>query len=103
MRFHPLDYLHRLHEGYQRAFVVDGQPLLLIQTDGRAYIVANQCPHMNAPLTHARIQDGVIRCPLHGFEYNLHSGRPARAAFEGGGRLQHFPVAYEGNQIGIYL
>ncbi|MCW8193532.1 Rieske (2Fe-2S) protein [Proteobacteria bacterium 005FR1] len=104
MTFFPLERLHRLHDGYMQAFTVDGQPLLLVHTDGRTHLIANRCPHMNAPLTHASIEGDIIRCPLHRFEYRLSSGLPAREVFEaGGGRLQRYSLAYEGNQVGVYL
>jgi nitrite reductase/ring-hydroxylating ferredoxin subunit len=101
--FYPLERLHRLHDGYQQAFTVCGLSLLLIQTEGKTHLIANRCPHMNAPLDHARVEGDVIRCPLHRFEYRLSSGLPARPVFPAGGSLQPYPLAYEGNQVGIYL
>lgn len=101
MAFYPLERLHRLYDGYAQAFNVNGQSLLLIQSGSRTHIVANRCPHMNSPLTHAQIEGDIIRCPLHRFEYCLSSGLPAKAP--AGGKLQGFAVAYEGNQVGVDL
>lgn len=104
MTFHPLERLHRLHDGYVGAFTVNGLDLLLIQTGNDIHLIANRCPHMNSPLTHARVEGDIIRCPAHRFEYSLQTGLPARPVFEqGGGRLQRYTVAYEGNQVGVYL
>lgn len=104
MTFYPLERLHRLYDGYSRALTVNGRALLLIQTESKVYLLANQCPHKNSPLTHAKIEGDIIRCPLHRFEYKLSSGLPAKAVFEcGGGKLQRFPIAYEGTQVGVYL
>lgn len=103
MTFYPLEYLHRLHDGYCRSFSVAGRSVLLLQSEGRVYIIANRCPHMNAPLDRAEIEGDILRCPLHRFEYSLSSGMPARAAFAGGGQLEHYRVMYEGNRVGVLL
>lgn len=104
MTFYPLERLHRLHDGYVRAFSINGHELLLIQADNATHLIANRCPHMNSRLTHATVEGDIIRCPAHRFEFCLSSGLPARPAFEqGGGRLQRYSIAYEGNQVGVYL
>lgn len=103
MKFYPLEYLHRLHDGYFRSFSVAGRSVLLLQSDGAVHIIANRCPHMNSTLDRAHVEGDIIRCPAHRFEYNLSTGLPARAAFAGGGRLERFRPSYEGNQIGIVL
>lgn len=104
MTFYPLEYLHRLHEGYFRSFSVAGRSVLLLQSDGRTHIIGNRCPHMNSTLDRAQVEGDIIRCPAHRFEYFLSTGLPARQVFEaGGGRLERYPVSYEGNQVGIVL
>lgn len=104
MTFHPLEYLHRLHDGYRRPFIVAGRSVLLLQSEGAVYVIGNRCPHMNSSLERAQVEGGVIRCPAHRFEYFLSSGLPARQVFEaGGGRLERYPISYEGNQVGIVL
>jgi nitrite reductase/ring-hydroxylating ferredoxin subunit len=38
--------------------------------------VQRRCPHMKADLTRfATIEDGVLTCSLHGWQYELESGR----------------------------
>lgn len=103
MMFYPLEYLHRLYDGYLRPFSVAGRPVLLLQTEGAVHIIANRCPHMNASLDRAQIEGDVIRCPAHRFEYLLSSGLPARPAFATGVRLERYRVMYEGNQVGLLL
>lgn len=103
MTFYPLEYLHRLYDGYIRPFSVAGHSLLLIQSEGKVHIIANRCPHMNAGLERAEIEGDVIRCPAHRFEYFLSSGEPARAAFASVGRLERYRIMYEGNQVGVLL
>lgn len=99
--FYPLEKLHRLHDGYQKAFKIGRKELLLIQDEGKVHLIENRCPHMDAPLTFASVSAGVIRCPMHGIEFNLLSGvgrTPAPLS-----PIQVFTPIYEGNVVGIDL
>ncbi|NIB41194.1 Rieske (2Fe-2S) protein [Pseudomaricurvus alkylphenolicus] len=101
MTYYPLEKLHQLYDGYQRAFRVQGLELLLIQDQQRTYLIENRCPHMDAPLTYASIRDGVIRCPMHGIEFNLDSGQGrAPGCLQ---PLKSYTPVYEGNTIGIVI
>ncbi len=103
MPFYPLEKLHQLHDGYSKSFRVAGQDLLLLQNDGQVYLICNRCPHMDAPLTRATLEPGSIRCPAHGIEFELASGE-AKGALAGClDPLQKYPIAYEGNTLGIML
>jgi 3-phenylpropionate/trans-cinnamate dioxygenase ferredoxin subunit len=75
-------------------------PLLLIQQDGQRYLILNQCPHQQLPLTKASISDGFIRCPNHGMRFNLASGATTDGCSN---RLQFFKLAYDGATIGVDL
>ena len=98
--FYPLEKLMNLYDGYQRAFVVEGKPLLLIQDEGRCYLILNQCPHQSMPLTHGTVQQGHLRCPVHGMSFSLKTGISTDGCPAG---LQFIPLAYEGNQLGVFL
>jgi nitrite reductase/ring-hydroxylating ferredoxin subunit len=100
MAFYPIDKLHRLYDGYQRTLTLAGQSLLVVQDEGQLHILHNVCPHMDAPLTYATIKRGVLRCPLHGIEFQLSNGHALRSMV---GPIQKFPVTYQGDQIGVDL
>jgi len=97
--FYPLEKLHLLHDGYQKAFRIGRIELLLIQDEGRTYLIENRCPHMEAPLTYGAVQQGIIRCPMHGLEFNLLTGRSPACATP----LKTMMPVYEGNVIGVVL
>lgn len=101
MVFHPLEKLHLLHDGYQKAFRINGLDLLLIQDEGRTVLIQNRCPHMEAPLTYGQVSQCMIRCPMHRIEFSLRDGQ-ARAP----GRLdplKFYPPVYEGNMVGVVI
>lgn len=103
MAFYTLEKLVHLHDGYQRAFRVNGHNLLLVQQDGRPYLIENRCPHMDAPLTNADQGPGILRCRSHGIEFQLASGKACGPLAGTLASLKHYPIAYEGNSIGVEL
>ncbi len=100
MTFYPLEKLHLLYDGYIRPFRIAGRDLLLVQDQGRTYLIANRCPHMDAPLTFATVRNGLLRCPMHGIEFDLPSGGARSGCFS---PLEKFTVVYEGNLLGVML
>jgi nitrite reductase (NADH) small subunit len=76
-----------------------GVEIALFAIDGQVYAIANRCPHRNGPLVRGFVEDGPsIRCPMHGWRYDLRTGesdRPARATV--------FQVRVTGDEIAILL
>lgn len=94
--------MQHLFEGYRQVFRIGGKEWILFQEQGRLYCIANQCPHLQAPLANATIANNVLRCPVHGIEFDVRSGMPlnplaCRHA------LAYLPLIYEGNQVGLEL
>jgi nitrite reductase/ring-hydroxylating ferredoxin subunit len=51
--------------------------------EGRRYEVGRYCPHAGEDLTHgAVVQDGVLRCLGHNFDFDLATGRCLNARCE---------------------
>ncbi len=99
MPFVALEKLHLLYDGYRKAITIAGKPCLLLQEHGRVSLVKNVCPHAGAPLTHATYANGCLRCPVHGMEFELSTGRSRSPACVNS--LQFIPLVFEGNQVGI--
>ena len=55
MRFLGLEKLINLHDGYRREFKIDQLQLLLIQEQGRLYLLESRCPHREHPLLEAPV------------------------------------------------
>ena len=107
MAFIALEKLHKLYDGYRQRVHFAGGEWLLLQEEGKLYCIANQCPHMNAPLHYATVNyaacDQVnLRCPMHGMEFDLRTGRSINS-IGNIGSLRFLPIVYEGNQVGVDL
>ena len=74
-----------------RVVEVDGRPVGVISVGEEFYAVADRCPHMGAAMTAGSLNgtlepspphelvygrdQQVIRCPWHGWEFDLETGR----------------------------
>lgn len=81
-----------------RALVrVNGNDIALFRVGDRVYAIDNRCPHRSGPLIRGFVEEGpAIRCPMHGWRYDLATGacdRPARAVV--------YPVRLEGDKIAV--
>ncbi len=103
MTFHALANLADLHDGYSRAFKLKGRSLLLIQEEGRHFLIENRCPHMDAPLANGKVHNGLITCRAHGISFCLLTGAAQGSLAGVMDRLTQLEVAYDGNKIGVVL
>lgn len=103
MAFIKLANLIDLHDGYKQAVSVAGRKLLLIQDEGDVYVVENRCPHMDAPLTNGAVAAKAIRCPVHGIEFELDSGRSKGPLADTLDCLVRFTPVYQDQYIGVDL
>jgi len=62
--------------GEGRTFVVGDEPVTVFRTrDGRLFASSATCPHGKGPLADGLIGGTKVVCPLHGFAFDLGSGR----------------------------
>jgi len=99
-----------------RIFEIRGRSIGVAHTTSGWYAIRNSCPHQKAPLCQGTIGgtmlpsgpdekryglDGrVVRCPWHGWEYDLETGR---SLFVGGGLAATYPVQLEGGTVSVML
>ncbi len=102
MPFCALEQLNKLYDGYKRAFCVNGHNVLLLQEEGKLYIIENRCPHMDVALEYADILPGQkIRCRAHGIEFDLNSGRAGGPLADSLDCLKHYTPVYHGSSVGL--
>lgn len=103
MRFQPLEKLMNLHDAYTRQFKIDNLQLLLIQREGELYLIEAHCPHRNHPLDAATIDNGIIQCTLHHYQFAIAGGQLLHATEESCRGLRTFELIYDGNEVGVML
>ncbi len=89
--------LNELPEGGVKTVTVADRSFALTRYDDRYAILDNTCPHQGGPLGEGSIEDGLLRCPWHGWGFHPSSGvNPS-----GEGNVRTFP--YEVREDGIYV
>jgi thiamine pyrophosphate-dependent acetolactate synthase large subunit-like protein/nitrite reductase/ring-hydroxylating ferredoxin subunit len=63
-------------DGRVRSTVVDGRPVALTRCGERLGALENRCPHQGGPVGEGSIENGWLRCPWHGYDYDPLTGRP---------------------------
>ena len=67
-----------------KAWRLLGRDLVLLRHAGRAYALADRCPHRHIPLSKGRCEfPGTITCVYHGWTFDLADGRVVAALTDG--------------------
>src|SRR5262249_37065141 len=74
--WHLVDRADVPGEGRVRSVVVDGRPVALARCGERLGALENRCPHQGGPLGEGSIENGWLRCPWHGYDYDPLTGQP---------------------------
>jgi len=102
-----------LPPGARRIVEIDGRSIGVFNVDGDLFAINNACPHRGAPLCEGTIEgtmlpsephsyvyglhNRMIRCPWHGWEIELATGRPRFN--DRPGRARVYPVAVQDGQV----
>ncbi len=88
-----------LPEGdFVKQILVGGKKLCLVKHQKELFVVQNHCPHAGGVLSGGWCKDGYLVCPVHRWQYNLHTGRGAEGQ---GDYIEMYPV--EMRSDGIYV
>ena len=86
--------------GQSAVVTVEGKEVALFNVDGAYYAVGGRCPHRSGPLAKGKVEtvEGklAIRCPLHGWLFELETGR---CLTRPSASIPCFPVRCEGGEI----
>src|SRR3954468_24456064 len=75
-RWHRIDPDEVPVEGRVASAVIDGRPVALTRCGGRLGALENRCPHQGGPVGEGSIENGWLRCPWHGYDYDPLTGQP---------------------------
>ena len=63
----PLGAVHEIQ--------VAGKAVALANVDGKFFAISNTCLHRGGPLGEGALQDKIVTCPWHGWEYDVTTGK----------------------------
>jgi pyruvate oxidase len=67
--------LDELPEGRVKPVAVGVHTLCMTRFEGTYAALSNKCPHQGGPLGEGSIENGLLRCPWHGWDYHPTTGR----------------------------
>ncbi|MEM7085633.1 MAG: thiamine pyrophosphate-binding protein [Bacteroidota bacterium] len=91
-----LDNKNRLKEGRVQTVTAGHQGICLTHYQGKFSALDNKCPHQGGPLGEGSIENGLLRCPWHGWDFDPCTGMPP-GGFDDG--VATFEVKEENNAI----
>lgn len=86
-----------LPEGRVTSVTCEHRTLCMTRYQGRYGALDNKCPHQGGPLGEGSIENGLLRCPWHGWDYDPLTGNAP--GFDDG--VETFPI--EERDDGVYV
>ena len=75
MPLHPVPEAKQLEPGKGMRVMLDDRRIALFNIDGNYYAVDDTCPHVGAPLGEGWIDGDRVACPMHGWEFDIKTGK----------------------------
>lgn len=97
--WHKALELDELPEGRVKTVTIETTSICMTHQDGQYGALDNACPHQGGPLGEGSIENGLLRCPWHGWDYCPLTGKPPGEEFDDG--VETFPVDVRDD--GIYV
>jgi pyruvate oxidase len=94
--WHRVLDLDELPEGRVKTVAAGRRSLAMTHHDGEYGALDNHCPHQGGPLGEGSIENGMLRCPWHGYDYC-----PLTGDSPFGDTVQTFPI--EIRDDGVYV
>jgi nitrite reductase/ring-hydroxylating ferredoxin subunit len=99
MPAHKIALVKDLREHRGKMFALNGEAIAVFNINGDFYAVSNVCPHQHFSKLHEGIlKELTITCPMHGWTYDLATGRSTNA----GGVLKTFRTEIRGNDLYLH-
>ncbi len=69
IKWHKFLDLDELPDGRVKSVTIGGKQLAATHHDGKYAALDNKCPHQGGPLGEGSIENGLLRCPWHGWDF----------------------------------
>lgn len=90
--------VEKIVPGTARQVDARGKALAVYNVDGEFHCTDGVCPHRGGPLGEGDLQDTIVTCPWHGWEYDVTTGA---GRTNPSANLTCFAVQVEGGDIKV--
>ena len=99
--WHSVGTLNELKSQKSKYVELSGKELAVFHINGNLFATDNFCPHRGGPLSKGNIEQGPsVRCPLHGWAFDLASGNCLNMPQA---KVGTFPVEVRGEEVFVSL
>ena len=92
--------LSELPEGTGKAVEVNGKTVALFNVNGKVYATDNTCLHQGGPLGEGMLEDDVVTCPWHMWQYNVKTGENLEDSML---KVDTYPVRVSGDDVEVEI
>lgn len=79
-----------------KRFIVDNVDVAIFKVDSEVFALSNICPHkLSALIFDGMIEDGCVICPVHGWMFNLRTGKRP----DGAQGIDSYPVQLINDEV----
>ncbi len=89
-----------LWDGEMRGVRVGGKCVLLVRLGNEVRAYADRCPHLGMPLSEGELQDGVLTCRAHQYQFDVATGAGTNPRNV---RLRPYPVSLVDGDIAVEI
>lgn len=97
-RYVKVAKLDDLPPGSAREFQADGKLVALFNVSGTIHALDNTCVHRGGPLGQGVLEENVVTCPWHGWQYDVTTGA---VVMNPAIKVKKFQVKVEGDDIQV--
>ena len=89
-----------LSPGEGKVVQADGQKIALFNVGGTFHAIDNTCLHRGGPLGEGQLEESVVTCPWHAWQYDVTTGANVNNPAV---MVASFPVKVEGSDVLVEL
>jgi nitrite reductase (NADH) small subunit len=75
---------------------VEGKALALANVGGKFFAINNTCLHRGGPLGEGSLEDKIVTCPWHGWQYDVTTGKLLQNPSQG---VACYPTEVRGDEV----
>jgi len=83
-----------------KEFVIDGRIVAIFRSGTEIFAMDGICPHSGGPLGEGSVQNGIVTCPWHGWQFQISTGQHCLNSRI---RQSCFPVKVEDSAVFVEL
>jgi nitrite reductase/ring-hydroxylating ferredoxin subunit len=87
-----------VQEGQGKLVSINGKELALFNIKGEFFVIDNTCLHRGGSLSEGCLEENIVTCPLHGWQYDVKTGQNI---MPGMGKVNSYKLIFEGDDIFI--